>query len=107
MIQKIKKPVSILLSLIMVFSMFAIVPLSASAAAGDYVPESDYLTFTAEAANSTVTLNVQSGSNFQYDLNGTGLKSYTAGTPITLENEGDYVRFSGTGAPSASAVKVR
>lgn len=32
MISKIKKPVSILLSLIMVFSMFAIVPLSASAA---------------------------------------------------------------------------
>ena len=34
MISKIKKPVSILLSLIMVFSVFAIVPLSASAAYG-------------------------------------------------------------------------
>ena len=36
MISKIKKPVSILLSLIMVFSVFAIVPLSASAASSYY-----------------------------------------------------------------------
>ena len=96
MISKIKKPVSILLSLIMVFSMFAIVPLSASAEVGDSVPESEYLTFTAETAGSTVTLNVASGSNFQYDLNGAGLTDYYPGTEITLQNAGDYVRFCGT-----------
>ncbi len=95
MISKIKKPVSILLSLIMVFSLFTIVPLSASAAFGDVLSEYDYLTFTAEEAGATVTLNVYSGSDFQYDLNGTGLNDYTPGTPITLEDAGDYVRFSG------------
>ena len=97
MIQKIKKTVSILLSLIMVFSMFIIVPLSASAAVGDTVPESEYLTFTAEEANSSVTLKVDAGNNFQYDLNGAGLTGYTPGTTITLDNVGDYVRFCGTG----------
>ena len=102
MISKIKKPVSILLSLIMVFSLFTIVPLSASAATGDILPESDYLTFTAEEAGSTVTLNVASGGNLQYDLNGTGLTGYTAGTQITLANAGDYVRFSGTGTKFSS-----
>ena len=86
-----------LLAVIMVFSLFAIVPLSASAAVGDVLSEDDYLTFTAEEAGSTVTLNVASGSNLQYDLNGTGLTGYTAGTSITLANAGDYVRFSGTG----------
>lgn len=35
MIAKIKKPVSILLSLIMIFSVFAIVPITASAADDD------------------------------------------------------------------------
>ena len=103
MIKKIKKPVSILLSIIMVFSMFAIVPLSASAAIGDVLSEDDYLTFTAETANSTVTLNVASGSNLQYDLNGAGLTGYTAGTQITLANAGDYVRFSGTGTKFSSS----
>ena len=97
MISKIKKPVSILLSLIMVFSLFTIVPLSASAAVGDYVPESDYLTFTAEEANSSVTLNFKYGSNFKYNFNGAGWNSYSEGTTITLNNVGDYVRFSGTG----------
>ena len=92
-----------LLAVIMVFSLFAIVPLSASAATGDILPESDYLTFTAEEAGSTVTLNVASGGNLQYDLNGTGLTSYTAGTQITLANAGDYVRFSGTGTKFSSS----
>ena len=96
MISKIIKPVSILLSLIMVFSLFTIVPLSASAAVGDFVPESEYLTFTAEEAGSSVTLNVPTGNSFQYDLNGTGLTDYTLGTEITLANVGDYVRFRGT-----------
>ena len=97
MISKIKKPVSILLSVIMVFSLFTIVPITASAAVGDVLPESEYLTFTAEEAGSTVTLNVDTGNNFQYDLNGTGLTGYTPGTTITLANAGDYVRFCGTG----------
>lgn len=95
MISKIKKPVSILLSLIMVFSVFTIVPLSASAAVGDFVPESEYLTFTAEEAGSSVTLKVPTGNSFQYDLNGTGLTDYTLGTEITLANVGDFVRFRG------------
>ena len=95
MISKIKKPVSILLSLIMVFSVFTIVPLSASAAVGDFVPESEYLTFTAEEAGSSVTLKVPTGNSFQYDLNGTGLTDYTLGTEITLANVGDSVRFRG------------
>ncbi|MBQ6152376.1 MAG: hypothetical protein IJJ15_01350 [Ruminococcus sp.] len=106
MISKIKKPVSILLSLIMVFSVFAIVPLSASAAVGDFVPESDYLTFTAEEDGSTVTLNVSAGSNLQYDLNGAGLTDYSPGTEITLANVGDYVRFRGTGTTFSSSKHV-
>ena len=93
MISKIKKPVSILLSLIMVFSLFTIVPFSASAAVGDVLSESDYLTFTAEAANSSVTLNVSTGSNLQYNINNSGWQSYTAGTQITLADVGDYVRL--------------
>ena len=106
MISKIKKPVSILLSLIMVFSMFTIVPFSASAAVGDVLSEDEYLTFTAEEAGATVTLNVLSGSNFQYDLNGAGLTDYTAGTQITLANASDYVRFSGTGTKFNSSNHV-
>ena len=97
MIQKIKKPVSILLAILMIVSMFLAVPITANAAIGDVLSENDYLTFTAETANSSVTLNVQSGSDFQYDLNGAGLTDYSPGTPITLEKVGDYVRFSGTG----------
>ena len=95
MIRRIKNPISILLSLIMVFSLFAAVPISASAAVGDFVPESEYLTFTAVEAGSSVTLKVASGNSFQYDLNGTGLTDYTLGTEITLANVGDYVRFRG------------
>ena len=90
-----KKSISILLSILMIVSLFAIVPITASAAVGDVVPESEYLTFTAVEANSSVTLKFASGSNFQYDLNGTGLTGYTAGTTITLANVGDYVRFRG------------
>ena len=86
-----------LLAVIMVFSLFTIVPFTAGAAVDDVLSEDDYLTFTAEADGATVTLNVASGSNLQYDLNGTGLTGYTAGTSITLANAGDYVRFSGTG----------
>ena len=90
-----KKSISILLSILMIVGIFTIVPLSASAEVGDYLSESEYLTFTAVEANSSVTLKFASGSNFQYDLNGTGLTGYTAGTTITLANVGDYVRFRG------------
>ena len=92
-----------LLAVIMVFSLFTIVPFTAGAAVDDVLSEDDYLTFTAETDGSTVTLNVASGSNLQYDLNGTGLTSYTAGTQITLANAGDYVRFSGTGTKFSSS----
>ena len=70
MISKIKKPVSILLSLIMVFSMFAIVPLSASAAEnGLYVNNVDANTTTSgtgwsyNVQTNTLTLN-------NYNFNG-------------------------------------
>ncbi len=93
MLTKIKKPVSILLSLIMVFSMFAIVPFSASAT-GEYVAENDYLKFTAKQANSSVTIRVASGF-LQYKKNNSSWAAYTDGTQINLNN-GDYVRFRGT-----------
>ena len=94
--KNLRKPLSIILSLMMILSVFTIIPVtSASAAVGDYLSENDYLTFTAEEDDCTVTLNVKSGSNFQYDLNGAGLTGYTPGTKITLANVGDYVRFSG------------
>ena len=58
MIQKIKKPVSILLSLIMVFSMFAIVPLSASAASVDLAPSAMQI-FVKTITGKTITLDVE------------------------------------------------
>ena len=67
----------------------------ATAKVDDTVPESEYLTFTAEAAGSSVTLKVASGSNLQYSLDGGELIPYTPGTQITLANEGDSVRFRG------------
>ncbi len=93
----IKKSVSMLLAVIMVFSLFTIVPFTAGAAVDDVLSEDDYLTFTAEADGATVTLNVSSGSNLQYNKNNSGWEDYTKGAQIDLENEGDYVRFSGTG----------
>ena len=86
-----------LLAVIMVFSLFTIVPFTAGAAVDDVLSEDDYLTFTAEADGATVTLNVSSGSNLQYNKNNSGWEDYTKGAQIDLENEGDYVRFSGTG----------
>ena len=93
--QKLKRPVSVILSILMVVSMFVVVPFTASAAVGDYLSESEYLTFTAEEAGSSVTLNVASGSNLQYNKNNSGWEDYTAGTTITLANAGDSVRFRG------------
>ena len=89
-----------LLAVIMVFSLFTIVPFTAGAAVDDVLSEDDYLTFTAEADGATVTLNVSSGSNLQYNKNNSGWEDYTKGAQIDLENEGDYVRFSGTGTPT-------
>ncbi len=91
----IKKSVSMLLAVIMVFSLFTIVPFTAGAAVDDVLSEDDYLTFTAEADGATVTLNVSSGSNLQYNKNNSGWEDYTKGAQIDLENKGDYVRFSG------------
>ena len=91
----IKKSVSMLLAVIMVFSLFTIVPFTAGAAVDDVLSEDDYLTFTAEADGATVTLNVSSGSNLQYNKNNSGWQSYTAGTQIALSNAGDSVRFCG------------
>ena len=92
--QKLKKPVSILLVFMMIVSLFAMVPVTASAAVGEVVPENEFLTFTAVEANSSVTMNVLSGSNLQYN-NNSGWQSYTAGTQITLADVGDSVRFCG------------
>ena len=86
--KSLKKSVSILLSLIMVFSMFAIMPLSASAA------KANDLTFTAEEDGSSVTLNYATGT-LQYNKNYSGWESYTAGTQIELASAGDSVRFHG------------
>ena len=91
----IKKPLSILLAALMIVSLFAMVPVTASAEVGDSMSEDDYLTFTAEEAGSSVTLKVASGSNLQYSLDGGELIPYTPGAQIDLENEGDYVRFRG------------
>ena len=92
-----------LLAVIMVFSLFTIVPFTAGAAVDDVLSEDDYLTFTAEADGATVTLNVSSGSNLQYNKNNSGWEDYTKGAQIDLENEGDYVRFSGTGTKFSSS----
>ena len=110
MISKIKKPVSILLSLIMVFSVFAIVPFTVNAAppgdntggldgpsisiTGDVVPESEYLTFTAVEAGASVTLKVYSCDYLQYNKNNSGWQSYTVGSLIALANH-DSVSFRG------------
>ena len=93
--KKLRSSLSLLLSFVMVFSVFSIVPITASAAVGDFVPESEYLTFTAEEAGSSVTMNVLSGSNLQYNKNNSGWQSYTAGAQIDLASAGDSVRFRG------------
>lgn len=93
--KKLRSSLSLLLSFVMVFSVFAIVPITASAEVGGFVPESEYLTFTAEEAGSSVTLNVSSGSDLQYNKNNSGWQSYTAGAQIDLASAGDSVRFRG------------
>ncbi len=90
-----KKITSIVLAVMMVVSMMSVMAVTANAAVGDVVPESEYLTFTAVEAGSSVTLRVSTGSNLQYNKNNSDWQSYTPGTQIALSNEGDYVRFRG------------
>jgi hypothetical protein len=78
MISKIKKPVSILLVFMMIVSLFAVVPITASAAVGDFVPETEYLTFTAEEAGSSVTLNYANGT-LKYNINNSVWVDYNKG----------------------------
>ena len=90
-----RKLLSVLLALAMVIGLLPGMSLTAHAEVGDYVPEADSLTFTAQTAGSSVTLNAKYGSNFKYSTNGVNWTDYTLGTTITLENVGDYVRFRG------------
>ena len=92
-----KKITSIVLAVMMVVSMMSVMAVTANAI-GEVVPESKYLTFTAEEANSSVTLKFRYGSNFKYNKNDSGWQDYTKGTQITLNDVGDYVRFSGKDA---------
>ncbi len=111
--QKFKKPVSILLVFMMIVSLFAAVPMTVNAAppggdgpggigteieigsgaVGDFVPESEYLTFTAVEAGASVTLKY-TGGTLQYNINNSGWQSYTVGSLIALA-KGDSVRFRG------------
>ena len=92
--KKLKRPLSILLSLLMVVSLFAMVPVTASAAVGELVSENEYLTFTAEEAGSSVTLNYANGT-LKYNIDNSDWVDYTKGAQITLKNAGDSVRFRG------------
>ncbi|WP_405345189.1 hypothetical protein [Ruminococcus sp.] len=60
----------------------------------DVLSEDDYLTFTAEEDNSSVTLKY-TGGTLQYKNNNSDWASYTAGTWIDLASAGDSVRFRG------------
>ena len=57
-------------------------------------PTPNYLTFTAEVDNSSVTLNIDSGSEIMYSINKGVWESYTLDTSIAL-NQNDNVRFKG------------
>lgn len=57
----------------------------------------NYLTFTAQEDDSSVTLNYASGADVKISTNGgKSWNSYTKGTEITLTNAGDKVSFKGT-----------
>ncbi len=101
-----KKSISILLSILMIVGVFTIVPITASADVGDFVPESEYLTFTAVEDNSSVTLNFSTGSNLQYNKNNSVWEDYTKGAQIDLASAGDSVRFCGTGTTFNSSNHV-
>ena len=124
MISKIKKPVSILLSLIMVFSMFAIVPITASAAEktiaegviyklGDtivlpgednyYVKENRYSTRTV-SGNGTITR--FEGDEYSYELEIEGWYIYTSLDTFDYWEEMEQglsvlgIKFTGSGTQS-------
>jgi len=60
------------------------------------VQAANYLTFTAQEANSSVTFNWKSADSVHYSTNGgTTWNTYTAGTKISLQNVGDKVMFKG------------
>ena len=93
-----KKTISVrvlctLLSLFLVLGLIPKLSLTAYADAGDIIPESDFLTFTAEEDGSAVTLMWNRGSNVKYNLDGVW-QSYEKGRTINL-NIGDSVRFRG------------
>lgn len=59
-------------------------------------PAPNYLTFTAEEANSTISLKWYSGENVQYSTDrGSTWIDYDEGTVLTLVNERDTVSFKG------------
>ncbi|MBQ7505176.1 MAG: hypothetical protein IJT79_07660 [Ruminococcus sp.] len=92
-----KRPLSIILAVLMVMSLFVAVPITASANVGDVVPESEYLTFTALEDDSSVMMSVQSGSDFKYNKNGDGWHDYNINDYERIYlNKGEYVRFRGS-----------
>ena len=99
-----KKVVSFVLALAMVLSLMPSMSMEVKAD-----EDTNYLTFTAEEARSTVTLNYNSGSNVmikvsstQDTIEGTAAtstdwQSYNKNTTIVLTNVNDTVSFKGTG----------
>ena len=92
-----KKITSIVLAVMMVVSMMSVMAVTANAAVGDFVPESEYLTFTAIQDDSSVMMIVQSGSDFKYNKNGDGWHDYNPDDYKRIYlNKGEYVRFRGS-----------
>lgn len=88
-----RRLLSIVLALAMVFSLL---PMNSTVAKVEEITPTP-LTFTAEAANSSVTFNWKSGENVQYSRDGgSDWIDYTAGDTITLANIDDRVSFKGT-----------
>jgi len=69
--------------------------------ADDLTP--DYLTFTAEEANSIVYFNWESGSEVQYQLNNGDWQDYVMGTAVSLPGIGNFVRFRGLNVRTGSS----
>ena len=92
-----KKITSIVLAVMMVVSMMSVMAVTANAAVGDFVPESEYLTFTSQQDDSSVMMIVQSGSDFKYNKNGDGWHDYNPDDYKRIYlNKGEYVRFRGS-----------
>ena len=92
-----KRIASIIMALVLVlFMALMLLPdigVRVHADVGDFIPESDYLTFTAEQDGSSVTMNIENGS-LRYRKGNDAWQDYRAGTAITLNN-GESVRFRG------------